>query len=155
MYSGRVDSRTGSYSFSATLGKVFGNGGFGPNFNYSIHYSTSNVKNSGYGYGWSDSLSRYNKHTHMLSLSTGGSYRIIWGHKKNRLVPTIRYYKLDNLHLIGPTGHYLVITILTNTLIENPSNSLTFHYVLPYNTGKLDITERIQPFHRLTPRRVK
>ena len=155
MYSGHVDSRTGSYSFSATLGKVFGNGGFGPNFNYSIHYSTSNVKNSGYGYGWSDSLSRYNKHTHMLSLSTGGSYRIIWGHKKNRLVPTIRYYKLDNLHLIGPTGHYLLIAVHKDgsreyfnqygylARIENPrGNSLTFHYVLPYNTGKLDsITE--------------
>ena len=155
MYSGHVDSRTGSYSFSATLGKVFGNGGFGPNFNYSIHYSTSNVNNSGYGYGWSDSLSRYNKHTHMLSLSTGGSYRIIWGHKKNRLVPTIRYYKLDNLHLIGPTGHYLLIAVHKDgsreyfnqygylARIENPrGNSLTFHYVLPYNTGKLDsITE--------------
>ncbi len=106
MYSGSVDGRTGAYSFNASLGKVYGNGGFGPNYNYGLHYSSSSQKNSGYGFGWSGTLSHYDKETKMLQLSTGGNYMLTWSSN----IPSIKYHKLDTVHLRGdPSGKYLLI----------------------------------------------
>ena len=72
MYSGHVDGRTGTYSFNASLGKVYGNGGFGPNYTYGLQYSSSNRGNSGYGFGWGVSLSHYNKTTQNIKLFIRG-----------------------------------------------------------------------------------
>ena len=138
MYKGSVDARTGSYSFSAQLGKVSGNDNFGPSYNYALHYSSSDPKNHGYGFGWSDSLSHYDNTTQMLSLSTGGSYKLQWSGN----VPSIQYYKLDNLHLKSdPSGKYLFIAIHKDgtkeyfndfgcvVRLENTrGDSLYFHY---------------------------
>ena len=147
MYQGSVDGRTGSYSFNATLGKVYGNAGFGPNYNVALHYSSSNPSNQGYGFGWSDSLSHYDKTTQMLQLSTGGSYKLTW----SGTTPFIKYYKLDNLHLKTDTsGKYLFIAIHKDgtreyfnhfgyvVRLENTrGDNLYFHYVGTQNAGKL------------------
>ncbi len=138
MYGGSVDGRTGEYSFNASLGTVHGNSGFGPDYTYSLHYSSSNRGNSGYGFGWGASLSHYNKTTQILSFLSGGSYKLTWSGN----TPSIKYHKLDTLHLRGDHfGKYLLIATHKDgseeffnrygnmVRFENTrGNSLYFHY---------------------------
>ena len=148
MYSGHVDGRTGTYSFNASLGKVYGNGGFGPNYTYGLQYSSSNRGDSGYGFGWGVSLSHYNKTTQTLSFSSGGSYKLTWSGN----TPSIKYHKLDTLHLRGdPSGKYLLIATHKDgseeffnsygneVRVENTrGNSLYFHYTGTQTAARLE-----------------
>ncbi len=148
MYGGSVDGRTGAYSFNASLGTVHGNAGFGPDYTYSLHYSSSNRGNSGYGFGWSASLSHYNKTTKTLSFLSGGTYKLTWSGN----TPSIKYHKLDTLHLRGdPSGKYLLIATHKDgseeffnsygnmVRFENTrGNSLYFHYTGNQTSARLE-----------------
>ena len=87
-----VDPRTGVFSISYKVAEVVGNGFEDPAVSLSIHYSSlSNSNGFGLGKGWGWNLTHYDPQSGMLSLSSGGSYKLDEGKGK------LKYYKLNDL----------------------------------------------------------
>ncbi|MBX9838567.1 MAG: hypothetical protein K2X69_09680 [Silvanigrellaceae bacterium] len=89
-----VDPRTGAFSLSYKIGDVVGNGFEDPEISLSINYSSlSSSDIYGLGKGWSWNLSHYDTKSGMLSLASGGSYKLDIGTGK------LKYYKLKDLNV--------------------------------------------------------
>ena len=89
-----VDPRTGAFTISYKIGDVIGNGFEDPEISLSINYSSLSSSNLyGLGKGWSWNLSHYDTKTGMLSLGSGGSYKVDFGTGK------LKYYKLKDLNV--------------------------------------------------------
>ncbi|WP_397601966.1 hypothetical protein [Silvanigrella sp.] len=91
-----VDARTGALSISYQIAEVVGNGFEDPSFSLSINYSSLSsiaTKGFGLGKGWNWNLTRFNPESRMISLSSGGSYKVDFG-KGN-----LKYYKLKDLKI--------------------------------------------------------
>ena len=89
-----VDPRTGAFSLSYKIGDVIGNGFEDPEISLSINYSSlSSYDAFGLGKGWSWNLSHYDTKSGMLSLASGGSYKLDIGTGK------LKYYKLKDLNV--------------------------------------------------------
>lgn len=73
-----VDTRTGMYSLSISLGNYVSHKGAGLSLPIAISYSSSSQFDSGFGRGWGMPISRFNKDNNSLSLSTGQSFEIKW-----------------------------------------------------------------------------
>ncbi|WP_164708780.1 hypothetical protein, partial [Pseudomonas viridiflava] len=71
-----VDPRTGLYNVSIDLPELKCNDLRGPDIKPTLSYSPLHTLDSGYGYGWTLELSHYDISRHILSLSTGETYRI-------------------------------------------------------------------------------
>ncbi|MBC3952732.1 RHS repeat protein [Pseudomonas folii] len=69
-----VDPRTGTYSCNLSLSSVLANALSGPSLPLSLVFNGLNNSNVGLGAGWSIPLSRYNRNTRQLSLSTGATH---------------------------------------------------------------------------------
>lgn len=69
-----VDPRTGTYSCSVSLNHLLANALSGPLLPLSIGFSALNGEDIGFGKGWIMPLSRYNRNTRKLNLSTGASH---------------------------------------------------------------------------------
>lgn len=74
--SGNVDPRTGMYNYSFSVATLAGNAGLGPNLNVAVSYSPLTTTNTGFGTGFSLPVTRYDKSTQTLQLSTGESYKV-------------------------------------------------------------------------------
>ncbi|WP_161998270.1 hypothetical protein, partial [Silvanigrella paludirubra] len=89
-----VDPRTGAFSLSYKIGDVIGNGFEDPEISLSINYSSLSSSDAfGLGKGWSWNLSHYDTKSGMLSLASGGSYKLDIGTGK------LKYYKLKDLNV--------------------------------------------------------
>lgn len=69
-----VDPRTGTYSCSLSFATLLANELSGPSLPLSIGFNALSADNSGFGQGWSLSLSRYNRVTRKLNLASGASH---------------------------------------------------------------------------------
>ncbi|WP_158999501.1 RHS repeat-associated core domain-containing protein [Pigmentibacter ruber] len=87
-----VDPRTGAFSVSYKIGDISGNGFEDPEISLALNYTSTSFANSfSLGKGWSLNLSHYDTKTGMLSLASGGSYKLDLGKGK------LKYYKLKDL----------------------------------------------------------
>lgn len=69
-----VDARTGTYSCNLSLSNLLANTLSGPSIPLSLGFNGLNNSPVGFGTGWSIPLSRYNRNTRQLSLSTGATH---------------------------------------------------------------------------------
>ncbi|WP_157861779.1 RHS repeat-associated core domain-containing protein [Erwinia tasmaniensis] len=74
--SGAVDPRTGMYGYNFAIARLTGNTGLGPDFSAALSYSPLTSDNAGFGTGISLAVSRYDKSTRTLLLSTGERYQV-------------------------------------------------------------------------------
>lgn len=74
--SGGVDPRTGMYGYNFAIAHLTGNAGLGPDFSAALSYSPLTNDNAGFGTGISLAISRYDKSTRTLLLSTGERYQV-------------------------------------------------------------------------------
>lgn len=87
-----VDPRTGGFSISYKIGEITGNGFEDPEISLSLKYTSTSFANAfSLGKGWSLNLSHYDTKTGMLSLASGGGYKLDLGKGK------LKYYKLKDL----------------------------------------------------------
>jgi RHS repeat-associated protein len=73
---GGVDPRTGLYTMSISLPGLQSNDLRGPELPLLLSYSPLNRFDTGYGVGWNLTLSQFTPGDHMLTLSTGESYKV-------------------------------------------------------------------------------
>jgi hypothetical protein len=110
-----VDPRTGAFSISFKIGNIVGNGFEDPTIPLSLHYSSlSNSDVYSLGKGWSWNLTHYDPKSGMLTLGSGGSYKLDIATGK------LKYYKIKDL-----------IVSLSNNLIT-----------LKYKDGHIEQIER-------------
>jgi len=74
--SGSVDPRTGMYGYNISIAQLKGNAGLGPELPVVLSYSPLTTTNSGFGTGVSFPITKYDKGTRTLYLSTGEKYRV-------------------------------------------------------------------------------
>ncbi|WP_409315621.1 RHS repeat-associated core domain-containing protein [Pseudomonas sp. KCJK9016] len=74
---GGVDPRTGLYTCSLSLGDVHSAGLNGPSFGVVLSFNPLDIRNTGYGVGWSLAATRYDTHSKMMTLSSGERYRAV------------------------------------------------------------------------------
>ncbi|HWH85803.1 MAG TPA: RHS repeat-associated core domain-containing protein [Pseudomonas sp.] len=72
---GGVDPRTGIYTLALTLGAIRSNDLNGPSFNLALGFNPLNVRNAGFGTGWSLSTSRYDLRSKVMTLASGETYK--------------------------------------------------------------------------------
>ncbi|KVK96214.1 RHS repeat protein [Burkholderia ubonensis] len=74
---GGVDPRTGYFGCTIRLATLKGNALAGPDVALTLIYGALNTANAGFGQGWALNLSRYDRSTRTLSLSTGETFKIV------------------------------------------------------------------------------
>ncbi|MDE9553219.1 RHS repeat-associated core domain-containing protein [Xenorhabdus bovienii] len=74
--SGHVDPRIGIFCVNIPIIHLIGNGHMGPELPLTLFYSPLNGNDTVYGLGFSDNITRYNKKSKILTLSTGQSYHV-------------------------------------------------------------------------------
>ncbi|EDP59725.1 RHS repeat protein [Vibrio sp. AND4] len=95
-----VDVRTGSYSLGITLGRTNFHKASSSAFDLQLAHSDASKVNSGFGPGWSVSVSRYfseDNNSGTLNLSTGQSFRIEWNDALKEY--DIPYLKLKDIRV--------------------------------------------------------
>lgn len=90
-----VDPRTGTYSFSIKLAEFMSHKTLGASFSLMLNYSASSSNDMGFGRGWGLALSRFDKNSNTLSLSTGQSFKIDFNFSTSEY--SIPYRKLKDL----------------------------------------------------------
>ena len=103
VFGAQVDPRTGMFDFHYTLAHIEGNKGFGPSLTLIAQYTQSAATDLyGLANRWSLNLTHFDLHSHMLTLSSGASFRI------NNLSPsgllTLQYSKLHDLAVYKQTS---------------------------------------------------
>ncbi|MQT39539.1 hypothetical protein GHO45_01145 [Pseudomonas sp. FSL R10-0765] len=73
---GGVDPRTGQYSVSINLPELKANNLTGPVVPLVLIFNPLNLRDSGFGQGWSLQLTEFNLVTRVLSLSSGETFRV-------------------------------------------------------------------------------
>ncbi|WP_171394007.1 RHS repeat protein [Vibrio mediterranei] len=90
-----VDPRTGLYSFSVRIANFLSHNTSGSLFSLMLNYSASSTYDMGFGRGWSLALSRFDKVSNTLSLSSGQNFRIEWNFERSEY--DIPYRRLKDL----------------------------------------------------------
>lgn len=97
-----VDPRTGLYSFSIKIANFLSHKTSGSLFSLMLHYSASSTYDMGFGRGWGLALSRFDRASNTLSLSSGQNFKIEWNFEKSeydipyRRLKDIRVFYLSN-----------------------------------------------------------
>lgn len=73
---GGVDPRTGQYNVSINLPELKANNLAGPVVPLMLMFSPLNLRDSGFGQGWSLQLTEFDLVTQVLSLSSGETFRV-------------------------------------------------------------------------------
>ncbi|WEK29702.1 MAG: sugar-binding protein [Candidatus Pseudomonas phytovorans] len=94
-----VDPRTGQYTLGIALPALVGNDLAGPQLPLRLRFNPMNDEDSGFGKGWSLSLTQYLPGTHMLTLHTGEVFKVTGSGAQ----PEIREKKLDTFHFHDDT----------------------------------------------------
>ena len=96
IFGAQVDPRTGMFDFHYILAHVEGNQGFGPSLTLIAQYTQSAATDLyGLANGWSLNLTHFDLRSHMLTLSSGASFRITNLSPSGLL--TLQYVKLHDL----------------------------------------------------------
>ncbi|MHC8398659.1 RHS repeat domain-containing protein [Pseudomonas sp. MDT1-17] len=96
---GGVDPRTGMYGCALTLGEITSGSANGPSLPIGLFYSPLQGGDSGFGKGWSMSLTSYDVASGMFQLSGGGRYKA--RQTSTRLV--FDELKLETLKVLRPS----------------------------------------------------
>ncbi|MGX9862745.1 RHS repeat domain-containing protein [Pseudomonas moraviensis] len=75
--SGGVDPRTGMYTSSFSLGKLHSSDLNGPEFALSLSFNPLNQADSGFGIGWSLTMTNYDMLSKVMTLSNGERYKAV------------------------------------------------------------------------------
>jgi RHS repeat-associated protein len=75
--SGGVDPRTGMYTSSFSLGKLHSSDLNGPEFALSLNFNPLNQADSGFGIGWSLTMTHYDVLGKVMTLSNGERYKAV------------------------------------------------------------------------------
>ena len=75
--SGGVDPRTGMYTCSFSLGKLHSADLNGPELALSMGFNPLNQADSGFGIGWSLTLTHYDLRSKVMTLSNGERYKAV------------------------------------------------------------------------------
>jgi RHS repeat-associated protein len=103
---GGVDSRTGIYSCSLTLGEITSGVLNGPPLPIRLFFSPLNGANSGFGSGWSLPLTCYDMDSCMFTLSGGERYKA----RQTSTQLVFDELKLETLKVLCPaSGHFDVV----------------------------------------------
>lgn len=103
--SGGVDPRTGIYTCSLSLGAIRSADLNGPSFNLALNFNPLNSRNTGYGLGWSLTLTRYDVRNKVMTLFTGETYRAV----ESRNALHFKEMKLESAKVLKHgDGHYEV-----------------------------------------------
>ncbi|TDV48522.1 RHS repeat-associated protein [Pseudomonas helmanticensis] len=103
--SGGVDPRTGIYTCSLSLGVIRSADLNGPSFNLALNFNPLNLRNTGYGLGWSLTLTRYDVRDKVMALFTGETYRAV----ESRNALHFKEMKLESAKVLKHgDGHYEV-----------------------------------------------
>ncbi|KQB52409.1 hypothetical protein AQS70_03575 [Pseudomonas endophytica] len=104
---GGVDPRTGQYSVAINLPDLNTNDLMGPMVPLSLVFSALNMRDSGFGPGWSLQQTEYNLVNKVLSLSSGETYRVTGATDNGQLVMDEK--KLDTFRLYKEGEQYRVV----------------------------------------------
>lgn len=126
---GEVDPRTGMYGYNITLAQFTGNAGLGPGISIVLSYSPLNTENTGYGNGFIMQVTRYDRSSGMLHLSTGESYKVIESGNNLRVL----YSKPVNFKTAIKNDGYYIYYKNGTTEVLTPANK----------AGDIKVTEKI------------
>lgn len=104
---GGVDPRTGQYSVSINLPELKANNLTGPVVPLVLIFNPLNLRDSGFGQGWSLQLTEFNLVTRVLSLSSGETFRVTGKDPDGQL--TMEEKKLDNFHIYEEGDEYRIV----------------------------------------------
>lgn len=128
-FSGAVDPRTGMYNYNFVVAQLTGNAGLGPSMPVALSYSPLTPTNTGFGTGVILPVSRYDKSTRTLELSTGERYKV--SETSNAL--NIIHTKPVNFRTeIREDGYYILY-----------KNGATERLTAPTKGGNIKVTEKI------------
>ncbi|MEW5251562.1 hypothetical protein [Microbulbifer discodermiae] len=143
-----VDPRTGTYSFSIKLSEFLSHKTVGVTFSLMLHYSASSSNDMGFGRGWALALSRFDRHSNNLSLSTGQNFKIEFNRTTNeydipyRKLKDVKVFYDDSMSAIKVVykdGRQEFIDYTTGTMTKMVSNQgLETHFsYTDYNQQKV------------------
>lgn len=104
---GGVDPRTGQYSVSINLPELKANNLAGPVVPLMLVFNPLNLRDSGFGQGWSLQLTEFNLVTRVLSLSSGETFRVTGKDPDGQL--TMAEKKIDNFHIYEEGNEYRIV----------------------------------------------
>ena len=104
---GGVDPRTGQYTVSVSLPELKANGLAGPIVPLTLIFNPLNVRDSGFGTGWSLHLSEFDITRQILSASTGETFKVAGAEPNGRM--KMQEQKLDNFHAYDEGTQYRVV----------------------------------------------
>ncbi|WP_085717411.1 RHS repeat domain-containing protein [Pseudomonas sp. B28(2017)] len=123
---GGVDPRTGLYTCSLSLGEIRSEALNGPSFPIRLQFNPLNRVDSGFGVGWSLSLSRYDFPSRTLSFASGENY-------KARTSPgelvfeeeRLQVFNISNMtsrgfDVVSKNGQREVLEVVNNTQVAAP-----------------------------------
>lgn len=143
---GGVDPRTGMFNISLPLANLHSGSLAGPALALSLRYSPLSLQNEGFGRGFSLNLTRYDKTTGRLVLSTGEVYRISSSGDsvRQKKLRNFLYKKKDDrnsvvIHKSGLTEHlFLYDSVYVPVLITTPEGrNLKLTWGSTYNPVRL------------------
>lgn len=103
---GGVDPRTGQYTVSLSLPELKANGLAGPVVPLTLLFNPLNVRDSGFGIGWSLQLSEFDITRQILSLSSGETFKVTGAGLGGRM--NMQEQKLDSFHAYDEGTQYRV-----------------------------------------------
>lgn len=104
---GGVDPRTGQYSVAINLPELKTNDLVGPIVPLSLVFSALNMRDTGFGPGWSLQQTEYNLVNNVLSLSSGETFRVTGATANGQL--TMGEKKLDSFRVYKEGEEYRVV----------------------------------------------
>jgi|GEM_PF-2833582 len=120
-----VDVRTGVYICSIKITDFLSNKTAGYPVSLILHYNAASIRDEGFGRGWLLSLSRFDKDSSTIYLSSGQSYKANYNHQTSEY--EIPYRKLKDLKVLYDRGDNEINVIYKNGTIES----------IDYETGSL------------------
>lgn len=102
-----VDVRTGTFSASFKIINFMANKGCGPSLDISLNYSFLNKSDTGFGHGWGFPISRFDKYSNKIYLSSGQVFKIEWNSRENEY--DIPYRKLKNIRVLRNNENIVVV----------------------------------------------
>lgn len=104
---GGVDPRTGQYTVSLSLPELKANGLAGPIVPLTLSFNPLNLRDSGFGAGWSLQLSEFDITRQILSLSSGETFKVTGAGLGGRM--NMQEQKLDSFHAYDEGTQYRVV----------------------------------------------
>lgn len=127
-----VDPRTGIYTCSIKIANFLSHKSVGYPISLILNYRAESIRDEGFGRGWLTSLSRFDKKSSIIYLSSGQSYKAIYNHQTSEY--KIPYRKIKDLKLLYSLSNNEINVIYKDGTVES----------IDYETGALKKITSVQ-----------